>query len=88
MESDWKKVLDEEVESLQKTRDELRVQLHLGAADARDAWGRLEKKWEHLEARLKRFGEVSHESADDVESAAKNLVGEIKQGYKRMRDVL
>lgn len=88
MDDDWKTVLDKEVNSLRKTRDELRVQAHLGAADARDAWGKLEKKWEHLEGRLKRFGEITHESADEVEAAAKILVGEIKQGYKRMRDAL
>ncbi len=85
---DWEKRINEEVEVLQQTRDEIRVQLHLAAADAQDVWNTLEKKWEHLESRLKRVSKTTQEASEDVEEAVKGLVGEIKSGYKRIRDAM
>lgn len=86
MELDWKKRLDEEIEILEQTRDELKLQAHLGAAEAREVWAKLEKNWEHLESRLKRVGHATQESAEDIEEATKTLVEEIKAGYQRIRD--
>lgn len=88
MKSDWKQQLEDEINVLRQTRDELRVQLHLGAANAHDTWEKVEKSWEHLESRLKRVGQATHESADELESASKIFVEEIKLGYKRIRDAL
>jgi hypothetical protein len=88
MAKNWKDILDDEITILKQGRDELRVQIHLGAADARDAWDKVEKNWEHLEARLKVIGEATKESAGDVEEAAKSLVDEIKAGYKHLRNIL
>jgi uncharacterized protein YjbJ (UPF0337 family) len=84
----WKELLEDEIEILRQGRDELRVQIHLGAADARDAWDKVEKNWEHLESHIKQIGRVTQESADEVESAAKLLVEEIKAGYEHLRDTL
>ena len=88
MEKDWKERLDAEVETLQQARDELRVQIHLGAAEVREVWDKVEKSWGHLEGRLKRVGEATQESAEDVEKAAKTLLQEIKAGYKNVRGSL
>ena len=77
MEKSWKERIEGEMEILQQGRDELRVQINLAAADARDAWGKVEKKWEHLESRVKQIGHATQESAEDVEEAAKLLVDEI-----------
>jgi hypothetical protein len=88
MSNDWKKRLDDEITTLQQTRDELRVQIHLGALEAQTAWDKAEKSWGHLEARIKVIGQATQESAEDVEEAAKSLVQEIKAGYKRVRDIL
>lgn len=85
---DWEKRINEEVEVLQQARDEIRVQLHLAAADARDVWDTLEKKWEHLESRLERVSQTTREASEDVEEAVKGLVGEIRSGYKRIRDAM
>lgn len=88
MAKDWRERLDNEIETLQQARDELRVQAHLGKAEAREVWEKMEKNWEHLEARLKRLGKITQESAEEVEDAAKLLLDEIKTGYKRVRDFL
>jgi hypothetical protein len=86
--SDWKERIQEEVAVMRQARDELRVQLRLGAADARDAWARVEKTWEHLEARIKRLGDASPEAAQEVEEATRLLLEEIREGYRKIRDAL
>jgi uncharacterized protein YjbJ (UPF0337 family) len=85
---DWKQKIHEEVDMLRQARDELRVQTHLGAADAKDAWARVEQKWEHLESRVKRLGEATHDAADEIEQATRLLIEEIREGYRKMRDAL
>jgi hypothetical protein len=86
--SNWKQLLDDEIDVLRQGRDELRVQMHLGAAEAREVWEKVEKNWNHLEARLKVIGQVGQESAEDVEEAAKSLIDEIKAGYNHLKSVL
>ena len=69
------------VEDLKQTRDELEVQMHLAAADARDEWQQVEKKWEHLRARLEVVGKAAEKSADEVGDALELVAQEIKKGY-------
>ncbi len=88
MEKDWKDRVDEEVDRLRQTRDELKVQVHLGAADAKDAWSQLEHAWQKLQSRVKRIGDVTQESAEDVEDATKLLLDELREGYQRIKDAL
>lgn len=83
--SDW---IHREVESLRTTRDELRVQLHLAAADARDGWNELEQSWQHLEAHVRRLTRAASDASEDVEEAASLLVDELKNGYKRVRELI
>jgi len=50
------------VEELQRTRDELRLQLHLASMEAKDAYHELEPKIVHFEARAHEIGdEPAHE---------------------------
>lgn len=85
---DWREKLSEEVDDLRRVRDELRVQLHLGKEEAREHWEALEKRWQHLEARLKLVREGSRESAEDIREAARMLVEEIRRGYRHVRELL
>ena len=39
-------------EDLRQARDELRVQMHLAKADARDEWEKLEPKWDEFQEKL------------------------------------
>jgi hypothetical protein len=78
----------EEVEGLRRTRDELGVQASLGAAELRDRWEVLEKRWYELEGRVKAMsGEAKHD-ADDVRDAAKLLVEELREGYEHLKSRL
>lgn len=78
----------EELEGLRRLRDELRVQLHLGKAEARDQFEKLEKTWQHLEARLKLIREESSEDLGQIREAAGLLMGEIRDGYRHLRSLL
>lgn len=80
--------LSDELDSLKRLRDELRVQLQLGKQEARDAWERTEKSWHSLEGRLNRVGRQSKESLEGVEEAAKLLMQEIREGYRRIKELL
>jgi BMFP domain-containing protein YqiC len=80
--------ISEDVEGLKQLRDEFRVQLHLGKAEARERFEKLESTWEHLEARLKIIREESSEDLSQVREAAGLLVGEIRDGYRHLRSLL
>ncbi len=84
----WKDELAEKVEHLKQLRDELRVQMHLAKADARDEFDELEKKWEGVQSQLKDVGAASSEAMEGVAEAGKLLLEEIGEGYKRIRKAL
>ena len=46
-----KRVADE-VKTLKQVRDELRVQMHLGKAEAKELWERMEQRWHDIEGKL------------------------------------
>ena len=73
------------VEGLRQQRDALRVQLHLGKAEAQEEWAEMEKKLEHLRAKARTVGNETHEVSQDVFAAAKLMAEEIKRGYERIR---
>lgn len=83
--SSIKETLERELDQLQQTRDELRVKLHLAKADARDEWERLETKWESVEQELRRLSKQSKQPLNEMADAARNLMGELKAGYTRLR---
>ncbi len=84
----WKDRLSEEIDTLRTIRDELRLQIHLGQSDAREKWEQLEKKWQHLDARVHLLADASRESLDDVGQAGRLLVGEIREGYRALKALL
>ena len=77
-----------ELDSLRTARDELRVQVHLGAAEAREAWEKAEKNWHHLERRINVLGEATPESLEDIGGAAEMLADEIRRAYQHLRKLL
>jgi len=81
---DVNEILDE----LRTTRDELRLKMHLAGAEARDEWEVLEQKWEHLRVRAGHVGEATGEAAEDVGDALEAVGAELRKGYKRIREAL
>ena len=86
--SDLDDRLEEILGKLKSERDELRVQLHLLAAEAKDEWEEVEKHWDHLEARMKKVGDAAADAGDDVAAAGKQLAEEIGNAYQRIRKSL
>ena len=86
--ADAKKQLAEAAERLKQQRDELRVKLHLGKADAKDEWARLERQWEELKPKLEAARQEAGKTAESVGSALSVAVEELKKGYERMRKLL
>lgn len=83
--SEFRDRFEREMEALRRTRDELRVQAHLGAAEAKELWERVEKKWHEAEARARHVARTAEEPLHDVREAASQLLDEIREGYKKLR---
>ncbi len=73
-------------EELARLRDEIKLQLHLAKAEARSQWEELEKKWVLLQSRLTTVKVARDQSAQEVGSALKLLMGELGDGYKRLKE--
>jgi hypothetical protein len=80
--------LSEELEDLKRVRDELRVKIHLGKAEAKDVWDRTEQLIEEAESKMKFISEQAEQPIQGVRDAAGLLLGEIRDGFKRIREAL
>ena len=76
------------VKSLKTERDELRVQMHLLKAEAKDEWEEVEGHWVQLEGKLKKVGKGASESGEEIAAAGKQLAEEIGNAYQRIRKSL
>jgi CBS domain-containing protein len=78
----------DELTALRRTRDELRVQVHLAKAEAQDHWHELEKKWQSLEQRATSIAREAHEPMHEARNVAQDLAEELRRGYRRIRKSL
>jgi len=76
------------VEDLKRQRDELELKLHLGKAEVRDEWAKLETKLDELKVTLSKVGREAGKSAEGVGAAVGLVVDEIKKGYERIKNAL
>ncbi|HEY8153734.1 MAG TPA: CBS domain-containing protein [Myxococcota bacterium] len=86
--SDWKARGQKEIDELRRVRDELKVRMHLAKAEVKDRWNELEHQFHNLEAKGHQIAQASEEPLRDVRDAAKLLVAEIREGYRRIRESL
>lgn len=80
--------LNEELDDLKRIRDEIRVQIQLGKAEAKELWDRSEEKIEELESKVKSISNQAEQPLQDVREAAQLLLDELRDGYKRIRKAL
>lgn len=80
--------LSEELEALREVRDEFRVQMELGRAEARRRWEDLEEDWQHLESKLRLMRNESKEELEEIGEAARTLLERIREGYRHLRSLL
>jgi hypothetical protein len=86
--ADTKQRIDELIETLKRQRDELALKIHLGKADARGEWDKLEKKLSELTAQARPVGGAIGDTAKNVGTALELAGEEIKKGYERIRKLL
>ncbi|MCA9263854.1 MAG: hypothetical protein KDA60_08380 [Planctomycetales bacterium] len=86
--SEKKSVVEELIRDLKQQRDELRLQLHLGAQEAKEEWDSLDEKLNQMSQRFDPLKEAVEEAADDVWESLKLVGGEIKEGFQRIRKSL
>ncbi len=79
--------VEAEFEGVRRARDELRVQAHLAKAEARDLWKELEHKFQDAESKVKLVLREAEGPAEDIAEAAGQLLRELRDGYRRLRDV-
>ena len=80
--------IEEELETLRRSRDELRLQIHLAKADAKDRWEELECKFYEVERKAKYIAREAQVPLEEIRVAARQLLREIRSGYEHLRDAL
>jgi len=71
----------EEIDELQRVRDELRLKLHLGRAEVKQRWDRAEQAWPQIEERLRAAGS----KADDATDALRSVLHDVRAAYQELR---
>lgn len=79
---EWKARWDRMRAELETEMDELRLKAHLGSADAKDEWERVESRFK---AFAREFDEKSDDIEDIVEEKLKAISAELKDGVERLR---
>ncbi len=69
--------VQDQVSALARTRDELRLQMHLGKLEAADEWDRLEGRWRHVKA-------IANNTAHDLAEGLHDMLTDIRDGYQRI----
>ncbi|MDB4990745.1 MAG: hypothetical protein JWN04_5923 [Myxococcaceae bacterium] len=77
-----------ELDNLRAKREQLRLQLHLASADARDEFHVLEKKWERLDEILHRTSDHAGQSLHAIGADARKLVDELEVAYGSIKRAL
>jgi len=81
-------LLTELISSLKQQRDELALQIHLGKAEAREEWEKVQARLDQLMADAEPLKEAVEESAENVLESLKLVAGEIKNSFDRIRKSL
>jgi hypothetical protein len=80
--------LEQLIQSLKQQRDELALKIHLGKAEAKAEWGKVEDKLSQLTAEYEPVKEVASETAENVISALELAASEVKAGLDRVSKLL
>lgn len=82
--------IDEIVEELKQTRDELRVKINLASKEIKDEWEELEDKMDEFAGKARQFAQDAKlkETGTGIGDALGQLGHELKAGYERIREAL
>lgn len=80
--------MQEELDVLRQIRDELRVQVHLGKAEAKEAFEHTERKFEEIEATVKLVAREAGKPLHEMGDSFRKLAHELRVGYDRVRGLI
>ncbi|CAH1387845.1 hypothetical protein [Candidatus Nitrotoga sp. M5] len=80
--------IEDIIESLKQQKDEIKLQIHLAKAEARDEWPELEKKCKELMSKTDALRKEASDVSGDVIKAAKVVADEIKRGFDRIQKLM
>ena len=72
-------------EQIEQLRDEIKLKVHLGAADAKDELEKLEKQWDELMTKYKPVTDEVGNTAEKTIDALGTAADELKAGLERLR---
>lgn len=76
------------LDRIARMRDELRLKLALGKAEAKAEWERMERRWDELRSKARDLEGASVATASELRRAAGELIDEIGAGYERIKKAL
>lgn len=77
-----------ELTDLERKRDELRVQLHLGKEELKARWDELETKWLKLRDEVRRTEQASGQTLEELKASVTKLAREVREGYENFKKTL
>ncbi len=77
--------LDREMNDLESLKDELRLQTHLGKAEAEEELKKLESDFDSLVSRYKPLAEEAGKTTENTGAALKSAAEELISGVERLR---
>jgi CBS domain-containing membrane protein len=80
--------VERELDGLRRVRDELRVQVHLAGAEARERWEELERKFQEAESKARLVAREAEKPAQELGEALRLLLQEIRDCYRNVKDAL
>jgi hypothetical protein len=86
--SEKRDMLGELIESLKQQRDELALQMHLGKAEAKEEWERVQVKLDQLADDFEPVKDAVGESAEGLLTSLGLVADEIKESFHRIRKAL
>jgi hypothetical protein len=79
-----KQTIEKDLSELRTMRDELRLQIHLARAEARDVFERLESSWPELEADYAKLQRASGDAMREIGKGVSTLVSDMRRLYRSM----
>ena len=83
-----KERLEEELKTAKQVRDELRLQIQLGKAEAKELFQRTEHKLNQVESTLKQVASETGKPLREIGQSTRDLLHEVRVGFGRVKELL
>ena len=71
-------------QTLQRYRDEVRVQLHLARQDVKDEWDDLDVYWQRFRSKVDDIVHDAEDTSQEARQSVRELGDELRKGYERL----